>query len=103
MVSTDPVFLIIILVVSLMSSIPCLILFIVLYNYLMDTSWSGVSIKLTLFIISELVITFWIYMLTDGGNNLSILRYGELIIPIALTIGGSIWFYEIDKIKVDGK
>jgi len=98
MIGIEPYFYILILAISLLCSIPCLILFVVLYNFLLNTKLTVFKVKLILFLISEGFIVFWMYSLMDGGSNHSVLRYLNLIAPYSIAIGVSIWFYKLKRI-----
>lgn len=102
MVGSDPFFLILILGMSLTFSIPCLILFVVIYNFLMDMTLSAFKIKLILLAISEVAIFLWMYILIDGGINHSMFEYLSFIGPFSLVTGASIWFYKLNKVNIDG-
>lgn len=99
MVKSDPFFLVLILGMSLVFSLPCLIIFVVIYNCLMGLRLTISRVKLILFIFSEIAIFLWMYILIDGSENHSVFDYLGLIMPFAFVIGGSIWFYKINMIN----
>lgn len=99
MVGIEPYFYVLILAISLLCSIPCLVLFAVLYNFLLNTKLKVFKIKLILFLISEIFIVFWMYSLMDGGSNHSVLRYLNLIAPYSIAIGVSIWFCKLKRMN----
>jgi hypothetical protein len=95
---SNPIFFAITLGMSLLCSLPCLILFTVTFNYLMNTKLTEFTTRLIVFLMSEVFIMFYIYLLIDNGNHNSIFSYIGLIVPFSIAAGVSIWICKFSKV-----